>query len=93
MNMQIHIDDEWQNSFYVFEMNPSDGTKYTAHVSPAQYGGLYVIVNEGSLWRWHGEGDVKFLCGNDNKYTRKAVIAIMTHHDARMALLAMEAEE
>ena len=93
MSVKIRIDDEWQNSFYVFQMNPSDGTKYTVHVTPAQYGGLYVIVNEGSLWRWHGEGDVKFLCGNNNEYTRKAVIQIMTHHDARMALLALEALE
>jgi len=91
--MRINISDEWANSFYVFEKNPSDGTKYTVHVSPAQYGGLYVIVNENSLWRWHGEGDVKFLCGNDNKYTRAAVVQIMTHHDARMALLALEAVE
>jgi len=91
--MRINIDDEWANSFYVFQMNPSDGTKYTVHVTPAQYGGLYVIVNENSLWRWHGEGDVKFLCGNDNRYTKKAVIQIMTYHDARMVQIALEATE
>jgi|TARA_R110000823_G_C15619765_1_gene467444 hypothetical protein len=91
--MRINISDEYQNSFYVFEMNPSDGTKYTVHVMPAEYGGLYVIVNEKSLWRWHGEDDAKFLCGNNNKYTKKAVIQIMNHHDARMELLAMEAVE
>jgi hypothetical protein len=91
--MQINIDDQWANSFYVFQMNPSDGTKYTVHVTPAQYGGLYVIVNENSVWRWHGEGDVKFLCGNDNRYTKKAVIQIMTYHDARMAQIALEATE
>jgi len=91
--MRINIDDEWANSFYVFQMNPSDGTKYTVHVTPAQYGGLYVIVNENSLWRWHGEGDVKFLCGNENRYTKKAVIQIMTYHDARLAQLAEEATE
>jgi len=91
--MRINIDDEWANSFYVFQMNPSDGTKYTVHVTPAQYGGLYVIVNENSLWRWHGEGDVKFLCGNENRYTKKAVVQIMTYHDARMAQLAEEATE
>jgi len=91
--MQINIDDQWANSFYVFQMNPSDGTKYTVHVTPAQYGGLYVIVNENSLWRWHGEGDVKFLCGNENRYTKKAVIQIMTYHDARMAQIALEATE
>jgi len=91
MSVTINIDDEWQNSVYTFENG--DGTRYHVHVMPAQYGGLYVIVNERSLWRWHGEGDVKFLCGNDNEYTRKAVIQIMTHHDSRMALLAMEVVE
>lgn len=90
--MRIQISDEWANSFYVFETNPSDGTKYTVHVSPAQYGGLYVIVNENSLWRWHGEGDIKFLCGNNNRYTKKAIIQIMLYHDARMAQLVGESE-
>jgi len=76
-----------QTSFYVFENG--DGTKYTVHVSHAEYGGLYVIVNENSLWRWNGEDDVKFLCGNNNKYTKIAVIQIMRHHDARMELIEL----
>ena len=91
MAVRLRIIDEYQNSFYVFENG--DGTRYTTHVMPAEYGGLYVIVNESSLWRWHGEDDAKFLCGNNNKYTQRAVIQIMRHHDARIALLAMEAIE
>jgi hypothetical protein len=34
--------------------------------------------------------DVKFLCGNDNDYTRRAVMQIMTYHDARMVQLGVE---
>tara|TARA_R110000824_G_scaffold399112_1_gene604060 strand:+ start:1734 stop:2003 length:270 start_codon:yes stop_codon:yes gene_type:complete len=72
---------DWASSFYVFENG--DGTKYTVHVTEAQYGGLYVICNESSLWRWHGEGDIKFLCGNNNEYTRRAMITIMAYHDSK----------
>ena len=87
----IRLQDEdiyrWGNSSYVFELNPSDGTKYTVQVSPAKYGGLNVICNESSLWRWHGEENLKFLCGDDNKYTCKAIVRIMMYHDARMEQL------
>ena len=90
--MSINLQDEdvfrWGNSSYVFQLNPSDGTKYTVQVSPAKYGGLNVICNESSLWRWHGRGDLKFLCGNDNEYTCRAVVRIMMYHDARIIQLA-----
>tara|TARA_R110000803_G_scaffold4729_2_gene15806 strand:- start:409 stop:663 length:255 start_codon:yes stop_codon:yes gene_type:complete len=76
--LKIKIQDQ-NKDFYVFENG--DGTKYTVHITSAEYGGLYAIINEDSLWRWHGEGDVKFLCGNNNKWTRIAVIQIMTFHD------------
>lgn len=83
-----NIDDEdaykWGTSSYVFETKPSDGTKYTIQVSPAKYGGLNVICNESSLWRWHGNGDLKFLCGDENPYTREAILKIMPYHDKRM---------
>ena len=79
---------EYQNSNYEFENG--DGTRYTVHVMEAKYGGLYVIVNEKSLWRWHGDGDVKFLCGNMNEWTKKAVIQIMTYHDKRMIQLGVD---
>jgi len=87
----IKLQDEdvykWGNSSYVFEPIPSDGTKYTVQVSPAKYGGLNVICNESSLWRWHGEGDLKFLCGDDNEYTCRAIVRIMVYHDLRMVEL------
>lgn len=92
MNIQgtnvLHPDDEWRNSHYIFENG--DGTKYTVQVTPALYGGINVICNESSLWRWHGENDIKFLCGNNNKWTKRALIQIMNYHDARIAELSEE---
>jgi len=82
---------DWESSFYVFENG--DGTRYTVHVTDAQYGGLYVICNESSLWRWHGEGDIKFLCGNNNEYTRRAMITIMEYHDAKFHSASHPMEE
>ena len=85
---------EWANSHYVFLMNPSDGTKYTVQVTPALHGGLNVICNESTLWRWHGvkmgAGNLKFLCGEYNPYTEKAINKIMRYHDQRMIDLATE---
>jgi hypothetical protein len=89
-HLKLEVEDVWRNSHYVFEKNPSDGTRYTVQVTPALYGGLNVICNETSLWRWHGEGDLRFLCGDWEENTprywcvRRAVDQIMTYHDARM---------
>jgi len=69
---------EWSDSCYRF-MN-GDGTAYTVHLMPAMHGGIYLICNESSVWRWHGDDDIKFLCGNNNEYTRKAMLQIMTYH-------------
>jgi len=56
-----------------YEFQPGDGTRYTIHLMDAKYGGVYVIVNESSTWRYH-EGDcLKFLCGNNNEWTQRAV--------------------
>ena len=90
MNIQdydtLQPDDIWRNSHYIFENG--DGTKYTVQVTPALYGGINVICNESSLWRWHGENDIKFLCGDNNKWTEKALIQIMNYHDARILELS-----
>jgi len=60
---------------YVFENG--DGTKYTIHVMPAEYGGLYVICNESSLWRFHSNpNELKHLCGNNNEYTKIAILQL-----------------
>lgn len=69
---------EWADSWYRFQNG--DGTAYSVHLMPAQHGGIYIICNESSLWRWHGHDDIKFLCGNNNKFTRKAMLQIMKFH-------------
>jgi len=75
----------WTNSYYCFEMKPSDGTRYTVHLCPCEHGGIYVLVNDSSCWLWfEGETshdhEVKFLFGNNNEYTKKAVYTIMNKH-------------
>ena len=61
--------------FYVFENG--DGTKYTLHVMPAEYGGLYVICNESSLWRFHSNpNELKHLSGNNNEFTKIAILEV-----------------
>ena len=74
---KLEIDDinaTWVNSSVVFENG--DGTRYTCHFTPARYGGVYCIVNESSLWRYHGDGDIKFLTGNNNEYTERALLQL-----------------
>jgi len=56
-----------------YEFQPGDGTRYSIHLTPAQHGGIYVIVNESSTWRYHSGDTLKFLCGNNNKWTQTAV--------------------
>ncbi len=61
--------------FYVFENG--DGTKYTLHLTYAIYGGIYVMCNESSLWRFHNNpNELKHLCGNNNEYTKKAILEL-----------------
>ena len=73
--IMIEHDDTWANGNITFENG--DGTRYTCHFMPAKHGGVYVIVNENSLWRYHGENDLKFLCGNNNDWTKFAVLQII----------------
>jgi len=74
---RIEVDpknEAWVNSNAEFENG--DGTRYTCHFMPARYGGVYVIVNEKSCWRYHGNGDIKFLCGLDCDFTRIAILQL-----------------
>jgi len=73
---------DWAESYYSFENG--DGTRYSVHLTNAQHGGIYIICNESSLWRWHDETDIKFLCGKNNEYTRRAILQIMIHHKANL---------
>lgn len=66
------LSDQWAQSYYVFENG--DGTRYTIHICKCENGGLYVICNDDSLWLYFGNVDLKFLCGNNNEYTEKAIL-------------------
>ena len=37
------------------------------------FGGIFVINHEESLWRYHPGDQLKFLIGNNNKYTQAAI--------------------
>tara|TARA_S200002703_G_C3799752_1_gene247081 strand:+ start:1157 stop:1438 length:282 start_codon:yes stop_codon:yes gene_type:complete len=71
------------NSYFEFENG--DGTRYMVHITPCEHGGHYVIegnVKNNSLWIWfEGETkedcEIRHLAGNDNEYTRRAVLQVM----------------
>tara|TARA_B100000963_G_C22100334_1_gene440437 strand:- start:180 stop:434 length:255 start_codon:yes stop_codon:yes gene_type:complete len=77
LNIQYyHQDDNFH--FYVFENG--DGTKYTLHLTQAYYGGIYVICNESSVWRFHNNpNELKHLCGDNNKYTELAILQLANY--------------
>jgi hypothetical protein len=68
-------EDTWMNASTYFENG--DGTRYLFHFMPARHGGIYIIANETEVYRYHGNADIKFLCGNHNKYTEKAVLQLI----------------
>ena len=75
---------EWANSFYRFENG--DGSQYSVHICDHNYGGLLVMCNDSSMWLYfnqkymNGDAEIKHLCGDDNKYTKKALLQIMKRH-------------
>ena len=82
---------EWVNSHYTFENG--DGTRYTMHLMPHVHGGTIVCVNDMSMWLAFSNGDVKFLCGTNNKYTKRAVEDIMRVHWDRVTAAAVVQSE
>ena len=68
-----------ESSYYVFENG--DGTRYTLHICKCENGGFYVICNDDSLWMgfkpFSGDPWLKFLCGNENEYTRLAITQLL----------------
>lgn len=76
---------EWEQSYYRFENG--DGTQYTVHLAPCEHGGIYMICNDSSLWMGFDNLDyeIKFLCGINNEYTKRAMAQILKfHYDERV---------
>ncbi len=74
-NITTSNEDTWVNASTYFENG--DGTQYLFHFMPARHGGIYIIANDKEVYRYYGNGDIQFLCGNHNKYTEKAVLQLI----------------
>lgn len=72
---ELSDDNTWLNASTYFENG--DGTRYLFHFMPARHGGIYIIANETEVYRYHGEGDIKFLCGKYNEYTERAALQLI----------------
>jgi len=57
----------------IYDFQPGDGTRYNLVTVDDPHGGLLVICNSNSLWRYHAGDQLKHLCGNSNIYTCKAI--------------------
>jgi len=57
----------------IYDFQPGDGTRYNLVTVDDPHGGVLVICNNSSLWRYHQGDQLKFLCGNENEYTRRAI--------------------
>jgi len=86
MSIRFEMKD-WADSFYCFENG--DGSCYSVHLCDHNYGGILVMCNDSSMWLYYsakysggrtGEHEIKHLCGDDNKYTKKAMLQIMKRH-------------
>ena len=73
--LQVKIDADFMDlvcwNHFVFQ--PGDGTRYDCVLTKDPYDEYYVICNNSSLWRYYRNDYLKFLCGNDNEYTRRAI--------------------
>jgi len=57
----------------IYDFQPGDGTRYNLVTVDDPHGGVLVICNNSSLWRYYQGDYLKFLCGNENEYTRRAI--------------------
>ena len=55
------------------DFQPGDGSRYFIQLFQSENGGIFVINHEESMWRYHKGDQLKFLIGNNNKYTHKAI--------------------
>jgi len=67
----------------IYDFQPGDGTRYNLVTVDDPHGGVLVICNNKSLWRYHAGDMLKFLCGNDNEYTRRAIWNHLEAEDKR----------
>ena len=56
-----------------YDFQPGDGSRYFIQLFESEHGGTFVINHESSLWRYHRGDCLKFLCGDYNLYTSKAI--------------------
>lgn len=73
--IETNEQDTWVNASTYFENG--DGTRYLFHFMPARHGGIYIISNETEVYRYHGAGNIKFLCGKYNEYTENAALQLI----------------
>ena len=62
-------------------IQPGDGTRYDFVTTPDPYGGILIVWCDGkSVYRYYGgyKPEINFLFGNDNSFTRKALLEFMT---------------
>ena len=79
MKIKEDYEDKCLTRHFVFE--PGDGTCYDCILTPDPYGGFLVNVNTTSVWRWYPGDYLKFLCGNNNSYTSKAVFHFLENYE------------
>jgi hypothetical protein len=56
-----------------YDFQHGDGSRYFIQLFESEHGGTFVINHESSLWRYHRGDCLKFLCGDDNEYTRRVI--------------------
>lgn len=64
---------------FYYEWQPGDGTRYCIHCVNDVHGGILVITNVGATYRYYKNDYLKFLHGNDNEWTKKAVFDFLEH--------------
>tara|TARA_B110000438_G_C15768044_1_gene630533 strand:- start:151 stop:372 length:222 start_codon:yes stop_codon:yes gene_type:complete len=62
------------------DFQPGDGTRYHLTLVSEEYGGIMIVCNRSSCWRYHPENnELKFIFGDNNNWTRKAIQDYMDH--------------